>query len=214
LRNSPTSDTSEILIKIYSAVKEWYDNNIISINSYNNKNRKKEFVEIRQISHVLCKTFTNLSLKEIGANVGNKKHATVINSIKKVQNFYDTDLAYRKRFTTVKNYVENKLLLCNTVYIAGTISLDLKEKGWDYVLNKFQIAEDFLKKQGYITHNPTKFFNDEELKTFTQLDFMSRCITYLTKCSSIYMLKDYKNSYNACIEHEIAKNLNLNVIYE
>lgn len=53
------------------------------------------------------------------------------------------------------------------------------------VRNKFQTAENKFSPRQVI--NPTKLFTNEENQRFTPLQFMSRCIEYLVKCTDIYI---------------------------
>lgn len=53
------------------------------------KTRKREIVMARQVAHFLLKNKTKLSLSRIGLIAGAKDHATVMHSIKTVQNAID-----------------------------------------------------------------------------------------------------------------------------
>jgi len=77
----------------------------VEIQMLNDKTRARKFVQARQIIHYFAKKYTNLSIRDIGAEVGLKDHATVIYSIKTVQNLIDTD----KKFRTVIKDIDNSL---------------------------------------------------------------------------------------------------------
>ncbi len=55
------------------------------------QNRSKNTAIARQIAMYLIRTLTNLSLKEIGAEFGDRNHSTVISSIKKIEDMIKTD---------------------------------------------------------------------------------------------------------------------------
>ncbi len=196
---------------IYEAIKNYYLNNYELDCEIKDKVRKRQIVEIRQLSHYFVRKNTKLSYANIGMLIGDKDHATVMHSIKQVNNLKDSDKLFNKRYKEIESYLIVHGYHLGKVYICGSISKDL-DKGWEYVRNKFQTAE--TKFAPHLVINPTKLFTDEENQRFTQLQFMSRCIEYLVKCTDIYVLKEYHLSYNACIEVEIAKSLGLNIIYE
>lgn len=55
------------------------------------QNRSKNTAAARQIAMYLIRTLTTLSLKEIGAEFGDRNHSTVISSISKVEEMIKTD---------------------------------------------------------------------------------------------------------------------------
>lgn len=57
--------------------------------------RKRESTIPRQIAHWLLKTNTTLGFPTIGKLVGNKTHATVIHSVKQINNIIDTEPRFR-----------------------------------------------------------------------------------------------------------------------
>ncbi len=63
------------------------------------KKRTTEVVLARQLSMYFAKKYTNMTAKSIGKEIGNKDHATVLYSIKVIENLLETD-------NNVKNYVE------------------------------------------------------------------------------------------------------------
>lgn len=60
------------------------------------KNRKRPIVYIRQMATYLANKITGSSTIKIGRMIGGKNHATVIHSIKQIQNLLDTDEKTRK----------------------------------------------------------------------------------------------------------------------
>lgn len=65
--------------------------------------RKKEIVAARQTFHYILKTRTPWSLNKIGFLKYKKNHATVINSIKIIKNYIDTDKEFRKKIINIEN---------------------------------------------------------------------------------------------------------------
>lgn len=56
------------------------------------QNRSKNIAEARQISMYLMRSLTNLSLVDIGREFENRNHATVLSSIKKIEDLLKTDV--------------------------------------------------------------------------------------------------------------------------
>jgi len=69
------------------------------------KTRKREIVQARQITMYFSKNMTKYSLASIGAQIGNKDHATVLHACKTVNNLLETD----KKFRLQLQEIENKL---------------------------------------------------------------------------------------------------------
>ncbi|GCD76794.1 chromosomal replication initiator protein DnaA [Thermaurantimonas aggregans] len=91
---------------IQKVVCDYFD---LPIDVMKSKTRKREVVQARQLSMYFAKMLTKNSLASIGAQCGNKDHATVLHACKTVANLMDTD----KKF---KGYVEDlkkKLTLNN-----------------------------------------------------------------------------------------------------
>lgn len=68
----------------------------VSVNLINSTTRKREVVQARQLVMFFAKKYTKGSLEHIGANCGNKDHATVLYACKTVNNLLETDKQYRK----------------------------------------------------------------------------------------------------------------------
>lgn len=58
------------------------------------KTRKRKYVEVRQIIHYFAHKYTTLTLEDIGFLVGKRNHASVIFSIKSVNNFKSINNSY------------------------------------------------------------------------------------------------------------------------
>jgi chromosomal replication initiator protein len=77
------------------------------VESIQTKTRKREIVQARQITMYFSKTLTKFSLASIGAQIGNKDHATVLHACKTVNNLKDTD----KNFRQFMEDIEKKLTM-------------------------------------------------------------------------------------------------------
>ena len=69
------------------------------------KTRKEEIREARQLIHYFSAKYTKVALAKIGLWVGNKTHATVLHSIKKINDIIQTD----KEFKQLVDNIEKKL---------------------------------------------------------------------------------------------------------
>jgi len=94
------------------------------------------------------------------------------------------------------------------IYISGKITgIPFEE----FVL-KFNNAACFLLSLDYEPINPLTISPHHENKTWE--DYMLNDIKALFECEAIYMLNDWKDSKGARIEHAIAKELSLKIIYQ
>lgn len=94
-----------------------------------------------------------------------------------------------------------------TVYIAGKITGDPLHE----VTAKFGEAEQRFKSLGFNVVNPLAFSVGKEI---TWAEAMKKCIAALVLCDSVHMLKDWKESKGAKIEHDLAMALNIPIIYQ
>lgn len=97
------------------------------------------------------------------------------------------------------------------IYISGKIS----GLAPDYAIYAFTEAEEELKAIGFkkiinpLLLKHKKYFENEEWVSFMRTD-----IKALMDCTHIYMLKNWKTSTGAIIEHDLANNLGIEVIYQ
>lgn len=98
LRNSTATAIS--VEKIQKTVAQFYEIKLADLKS---KNRTKAVARARQIAMYLAKSMTSLSLPKIGDEFGGKNHATVIHSVKLVQELLNSD---RQLFEEVKSLEE------------------------------------------------------------------------------------------------------------
>lgn len=68
----------------------------MQVDTLQEKTRKREIVQARQIAMYFSKSLTKYSLASIGAQIGSKDHATVLHACKTVNNLKDTDKNFRQ----------------------------------------------------------------------------------------------------------------------
>ena len=78
--------------KIKDAVSDYYS---IKKDLIQSSSRKREIVQARQVTMYFIKKHTELSLSQIGLQVGNRSHATVLHACNTVKNYYDFDKSFR-----------------------------------------------------------------------------------------------------------------------
>ena len=93
------------------------------------------------------------------------------------------------------------------IYIAGKIG----NHDLHVYTQKFEAAENHLRVIGYEPVNPCKI---NSYLFFPWEDYILNDIRHLLKCEAIYMLKDWTESKGARIEHFIALEAGMKVIYE
>jgi chromosomal replication initiator protein len=97
--------TREISIDyIQKVICDYFD---MPIDLLKSKTRKREIVQARQLAMYFSKQLTKNSLASIGAQCGNKDHATVLHACRTVNNLTETD----KRFRTYVDDLRKKLTL-------------------------------------------------------------------------------------------------------
>lgn len=89
------------------------------------------------------------------------------------------------------------------VYIAGKITGDPNYRA------KFDKAEKGLKAHGYLVMNPAIL-----PEGFEWNQYMDITVPMLEACDTIYMLEDWQESKGAQIEHDIAKDRGMLIMYE
>lgn len=75
--------------------------NGISAKEINIKTRKREIVESRQLAQCIAEKYLPHSLAYIGSEIGNKDHATVLNSKETVNNLIKTNRAFREKYADI-----------------------------------------------------------------------------------------------------------------
>ena len=93
------------------------------------------------------------------------------------------------------------------VYISGKISgLPVEE-----VKVKFKKASDHIISIGCLPSNP---LNNGLTHSHSWEQHMRRDIEMLMSCDAIYMLSDWNDSKGATIEHHLAHDLGMDIIYQ
>jgi chromosomal replication initiator protein len=87
-----TANRTISIEKIQRVVCDYFD---ISEDVLHSKSRKREIVQARQIAMYLAKIYTKNSLQNIGQQIGNRDHATVLHACKTVNNLMDTDKSFK-----------------------------------------------------------------------------------------------------------------------
>lgn len=120
------------------------------------KSRKYDILKPRQICHYFLYKFTLFSSSKIGFLVGNLDHATVLNSINKVNNSIDTDITYRNEILEIQQQIELKLELNKNERL-----LIIDDKIWEIYEEKkdsykiIRVGKDDLRKWDEIPKNIT-----------------------------------------------------------
>lgn len=75
----------------------------------------------------------------------------------------------------------------------------------------FNDADDFISSKGHSPCNPMALSHDHDK---TWLSYMQHDIIAMMRCDAIFMLKNWKESRGAKIEHGIALDLGMKIFYE
>ena len=68
----------------------------LDIETLQSKTRKRHIVQARQLAMFFAKKFTKASLANIGSQIGDRDHATVLHACKTVDNLVATDKQFKK----------------------------------------------------------------------------------------------------------------------
>jgi chromosomal replication initiator protein len=94
LKNIIDEETDGVSIElIQKTVASHYGLKVADLKS---KNNSRNIAGPRQVAMYLCKTLTKASLPEIGREFGGKHHTTVLHSINKVSQLYDSDAVFHR----------------------------------------------------------------------------------------------------------------------
>lgn len=101
IQNIVQNIESEVSIDyIQKFIAEYFN---VTVDLLKAKTRKREIVVARQVAMYFAKEYTNMSLKSIGYNFGNRDHSTVIHALTSVNDMMDTD---RKFNTTMQELIK------------------------------------------------------------------------------------------------------------
>ena len=90
---------------IIEVVCDYYN---VSIDDINSKKRSQDIVHPRQVATWLCRNMTESSQDQVGKAVGNRDHATVINSINKINKEISADSPTKREIEEIKNILEKR----------------------------------------------------------------------------------------------------------
>lgn len=99
-----TNSTAPNIQKIQKTVAAFYE---IKISDLSSTNRVQSIVRPRQIAMYLSKSLTSLSLPKIGQEFGGKNHATVIHSVKLIQNLMDSNQVILREVKALEEKIRN-----------------------------------------------------------------------------------------------------------
>ena len=83
---------------IQKVVSDYFEMDIETLCS---KSRKRNIVQARQIAMFFAKKYTKSSLANIGSQIGNRDHATVLHACKTVDNLLETDKEFKAHFEDI-----------------------------------------------------------------------------------------------------------------
>ena len=79
----------------------------VPINDIFIASRKRNIVQVRQVAMFFAKKYTELSLAQIGAQCGNKDHATVLHACRTVGNLMETDRHFKEKLDEIDKILKN-----------------------------------------------------------------------------------------------------------
>ena len=88
--------------KIKDTVSEYYN---VKKELIQSASRKREIVQARQVTMFFIKKHTELSLSQIGSQVGNRNHATVLHACNTVKNYSDVDKGFRSDLEEIERLI-------------------------------------------------------------------------------------------------------------
>lgn len=101
------------------------------------------------------------------------------------------------------------------IYISGKITGD------DNYRTKFAMAENRLIRDGYKVLNPVEAGDRLDmvhkyagLEPPTWIEYMRKCLVTISGADAVYMLRDWQQSRGARLEHNIASELGITIVYE
>ncbi len=90
--------------KIQDTVSDFYS---IKKELIHSASRKREIVQARQVTMFFIKKHTELSLSQIGAQIGNRSHATVLHACNTIKNYYDVDKNFRSDIEEIERLLNS-----------------------------------------------------------------------------------------------------------
>ena len=134
-----TNKEKSLLFSIISKETGLSEEGVIS------KTRKPDYADARRIFAVIIKSNFNISLREIGNILGGRDHATIISSIKKHDELYESNKKYIEKY----NNINSKFLVSKLVSNKVSYSIrELKQKK-SKILHQLERDIVMIKRLGY-----------------------------------------------------------------
>lgn len=89
---------------IQETISDFYD---VRKDLIQSKSRKREIVQARQVIMYFMKKHTELSLSQIGVQVGNRTHATVVHACNTVKNYVEVDKGFRSDIEEIERLLNS-----------------------------------------------------------------------------------------------------------
>lgn len=93
------------------------------------------------------------------------------------------------------------------------ISQPMKGKTKEEILKEREKAIKFLEKKGYEFVNTFFEIENPNKNKNEPVYFLGKSISKMSECDAVYFVKGWENTRGCVIEHEIAKQYNLTIIY-
>jgi len=90
--------------KIQETVSDFYN---IKKDLIQSASRKREIVQARQVTMYFIKKYTELSLSQIGIQVGNRNHATVLHACNTIKNLTEVDKGFRSDIQEIERLLQS-----------------------------------------------------------------------------------------------------------
>jgi len=152
-------DITVNLVSIKKTICEHYGINISKLNEYN---RMRTVVEPRQLYHYFSRKYTNCSLQEIGSPFD---HATVLNSVKVVNNRLETEKPFNKLVETIQIQIEN--LYFKKIGKGGLRSLARFKQN---LINEIYKSDDYFEIQKIMSKTTLKIMTLINLKNEFEIE--------------------------------------------
>lgn len=94
------------------------------------KNRKRELVECRQIAMYFCVENTKFSCAQIGYDIGDKDHCTILHAKKTVTNLLQTDKQFREKYARIEAELKK------IIQVGNLCDIDLTKWGFENVIDE------------------------------------------------------------------------------
>lgn len=158
------------------------------------KNRKRELVECRQIAMYFCAENTKFTYSQIGYDIGDKDHSTVLHAKKTVTNLLQTDKQFREKYARIEAELKK------IIQVGNLCDIDLTKWGFEFIAdNCFMI---FLPNINSIENRRLRLVldgleNNQTLFNVQYLDWFAaaviRQVETLTELQEVY--KGFTGNY-------------------